>query len=154
MRAGGPVAPSGDQVGDPLQVRTFRDGAVAGLPYAAASAVLALSFGVVASDVGMPVLATVVMSAVVFSGSAQFAAIGILAAGGGVLPAVSAAGLMTSRFVPMGFALGPSLHGGRLRRAAEGSCWRTPPGPWPREATGGSTGATCSATPSCSTSPG
>ena len=100
--------------------RTFRDGTRAGLPYAAASFVLALSFGVVATDLGLPALAAVVMSAVVFAGSAQFAAVGILAAGGGLGAAVGAAALMNSRFVPMGFALGPSLHGGRVRRAVEG----------------------------------
>lgn len=100
--------------------RSFRDGARAGLPYAAASGVLALSFGVVATDLGFPALAAVVMSAVVFAGSAQFAAVGILAAGGGLGAAVGAAALMNSRFVPMGFALGPSLCGSRVRRALEG----------------------------------
>ena len=98
----------------------LRDGARAGLPFATASAVLALSFGVVAVDAGLPAVAAVVMSAVVFAGSAQFASIGILAAGGGLPAAVGAAALMNSRFLPMGFALGPSLRGGRLRRAAEG----------------------------------
>ena len=100
--------------------RDLRDGARAGLPYAAASFVLALSFGVVATDLGFPALAAVVMSAVVFAGSAQFAAVAILGAGGGVLAAVGAAALMNSRFVPMGYALGPSLRGSRLRRAIEG----------------------------------
>lgn len=103
-----------------MTTRTFRDGVRAGLPYAGASGVLALSFGVVATDLGFPQVAAVVMSAVVFAGSAQFAAIGILAAGGGLGAAVGAAALMNSRFVPMGFALGPSLHGSRARRALEG----------------------------------
>lgn len=102
------------------QRRTFRDGTRDGLPYAAASFVLSLSFGVVATDLGLPGVAAVVMSAVVFAGSAQFAAVGILAAGGGLGAAVGAAALMNSRFVPMGFALGPSLVGGRARRALEG----------------------------------
>lgn len=101
-------------------MRTLRDGARDGLPYAGASFVLALSFGVVARAAGFPPLAAVVMSAVVFAGSAQFAAVGILAVGGGVGAAVGAAALMNSRFVPMGFAIGPSLRGGRLRRAVEG----------------------------------
>lgn len=100
--------------------RSLRDGVRAGLPYAGASGVLALSFGVVATDLGFPAVAAVVMSVVVFAGSAQFAAIGILAAGGGVGAAVGAAALMNSRFVPMGFALGPSLRGSRARRAVEG----------------------------------
>lgn len=100
--------------------RTFQDGLRAGLPYAAAGGVLALSFGAVATDLGLGPVAAVVMSAVVFAGSAQFAAIAILAAGGGVGAAVGAAALMNSRFLPMGVALGPSLRGSRLRRAVEG----------------------------------
>ena len=100
--------------------RGLREGARAGLPYAGASGVLALSFGVVATDAGFPALAAVVMSAVVFAGSAQFAAVAILTAGGGVGAAVGAAALMSSRFLPMGFALGPSLCGSRLQRALEG----------------------------------
>jgi 4-azaleucine resistance transporter AzlC len=82
--------------------------------------VLALSFGVVATDLGFPALAAVAMSAIVFAGSAQFAAVGIFAAGGGVGAAVAAAALMNSRFVPMGFALAPSLRGSRLQRLVEG----------------------------------
>ena len=100
--------------------RTWRDGLRDGAPFGAASLVLALSFGVVAEDAGMPAVAAVVMSAVVFAGSAQFAAVGILGAGGGVPAAVAAAALMNSRFVPMGFAVAPSLHGGRLQRVLEG----------------------------------
>ena len=100
--------------------RTFTDGARDGLPYAGAALLLSLSFGVVATDVGLTAVAAVVMSAVVFAGSAQFAAIGILGAGGGVGAAVAAATLMNSRFLPMGLALGPSLRGSRARRALEG----------------------------------
>lgn len=103
-----------------LPERTFADGARDGLPYAGAGLLLSLSFGVVATDVGLPAVAAVVMSAVVFAGSAQFAAIGILGAGGGIGAAVAAATLMNSRFLPMGLALGPSLRGSRARRALEG----------------------------------
>jgi 4-azaleucine resistance transporter AzlC len=101
-------------------LRTFRDGVRAGVPFAVVSFVLASSFGVLATDSGFSALQAVVMSAVVFAGSAQFTSLGILAAGGGVGAATSAAALMNSRFVPMGFALGPSLRGSRLRRAVEG----------------------------------
>ena len=117
------MAPPGDarpSAPPPRPELTVRDGARAGLPYAAAAALLALSFGVVATDVGFSAAAAVVMSAVVFAGSAQFAVLGILAAGGGGGAAVLAAGLMNSRFVPMGLAIGPSLRGSRLRRAVEG----------------------------------
>jgi len=98
----------------------LRAGLRASAPYAAASLLLSFSFGAVATAAGLPALAAVVMSAVVYAGSAQFASVGILAAGGGVGAAVAAAALMNSRFLPMGAALGPSLPGGRLRRALQG----------------------------------
>lgn len=60
------------------------------------------------------------MSVVVFAGSAQFAAVAIVAAGGGLGAAVVAAALVNSRFLPMGIALGPSLPGGPVRRGLEG----------------------------------
>ena len=97
----------------------FRAGLRAGAPFAAAGFVLALSFGVVAVESGFPPLAALVMSAVVFAGSAQFASVGIVTAGGGLGAAVLAAALVNSRFLPMGLALAPSLRGGRLRRAVE-----------------------------------
>ena len=95
-------------------------GVRAGVPFTIAGALLALSFGVVAQDVGLTATATIVMSAIVFAGSAQFAAVAILAQGGGAGAAVVAAALMNSRFLAMGAALGPSLPGGPVRRAAQG----------------------------------
>jgi 4-azaleucine resistance transporter AzlC len=82
--------------------------------------VLSLSFGVLAREVGFSALGAIVMSAIVFAGSAQFAAVSIIAGGGGVAAAVAAAALMNSRFLPMGAALAPSLPGGWLKRAAQG----------------------------------
>lgn len=90
------------------------------MPYALAGGVLALSFGVLAREAGLSALGAMVMSAIVFAGSAQFAAISIIAAGGGLGAAIGAAALMNARFLPMGVALAPSLAGGRLRRAAVG----------------------------------
>ena len=98
----------------------FRAGVRAGLPYAAAGFLLSLSFGVLAREAGFSIVATIAFSAIVFAGSAQFAAISIVAAGGGVASAVGAAALMNSRFLPMGIALGPSLPGGAAKRAAQG----------------------------------
>jgi 4-azaleucine resistance transporter AzlC len=85
-----------------------------------ATAVLGVSFGVLARQLGWGVLAPVVCSAVVLSGSAQFAIASILGAGGGVGAATLAAVFVNARFLPMGLAVAPSLAGGRLRRAAEG----------------------------------
>ena len=90
------------------------------MPYAVAGCAVALSFGVLARDAGFSALGAIVMSAIVFAGSAQFAAISIVAAGGGLGAAIGAAALMNSRFLPMGIALAPSLRGSALRRAAQG----------------------------------
>ena len=90
------------------------------MPYALAGFLLSLSFGVLARGAGLSVLAAIVMSAIVFAGSAQFAAVSIVGAGGGVGAAVAAAALMNSRFLPMGIALAPSLPGRAAKRAAQG----------------------------------
>lgn len=98
----------------------FRAGVRAGIPFALAGGLLAASFGVLARDVGMPGWAAVLMSAIVFAGSAQIAALTILGAGGGLGSAIGAAALMNSRFLPMGIAIGPSFPGGPVARAAQG----------------------------------
>jgi predicted branched-subunit amino acid permease len=101
-------------------VSGFWAGVRAGVPFALAGGLLAASFGVLATDVGMPGWAAVVMSAIVFAGSAQIAALSILGGGGGLGSAIGAAALMNSRFLPMGIAIGPSLPGGPVARAAQG----------------------------------
>ena len=98
----------------------LRAGVRAGIPYALAGGILSASFGVIAREAGFPVVAAIVMSAVVFAGSAQFAAVTILASGGTAAAAIAAAALMNSRFLPMGVALAPSLPGGPLSRAVQG----------------------------------
>ena len=97
----------------------MRAGLKAGLPIAAASLLLAISFGVLARPV-MGTVAPIVMSALIFAGSAQFAALAVLAAGGGAGAAILAGVLLNARFVPMGLALAPSLRGRPLKRAAVG----------------------------------
>lgn len=99
---------------------SFRAGVRAGAPFAAAGFFLSLSFGVLATDAGFGALAAIAMSVIVFAGSAQFAAVSIVAAGGGLGAAVGAAALMNSRFLPMGIALAPSLPGGPVTRFAQG----------------------------------
>jgi predicted branched-subunit amino acid permease len=98
---------------------TFRRGLRVGAPYAAAGFLLAISFGVLAQPV-MGSVAPVVMSALLFAGSAQFAATAVLAAGGGAGAAIAAGVLLNLRYVPMGIALAPSLRGGPLGRALIG----------------------------------
>jgi len=107
---------------DPLQSprERLRAGARAAVPFAVAGTLVAISFGVLARRAGLPELAVVAMSLIVFAGSAQFAAIAIIGAGGSVGAAIVAAALMNSRFLAMGIALAPSLPGGPLKRAAQG----------------------------------
>lgn len=90
------------------------------MPLAAVGLVVSASFSVLAVQAGFTPLQSFVTSAIVFAGSAQFAALAVLTGGGGMTAALTAAGLMHSRFLAMGIALAPSLRGGMLRRALEG----------------------------------
>jgi len=99
---------------------TLRAGARLAVPLFAPTLALGLSFGVLAAPV-MGVVAPIVMSAVVFAGGSQFAAVGVLAGGGGAFAASGAGLLMNARFLPMGFAFAPAFRGGRLWRATQGS---------------------------------
>src|SRR3954465_13672287 len=103
-----------------MRSESWRAGLRAGAPFAAAGFLLSLSFGVLAREAGFSAVQAIVMSAIVFAGSAQFAALAIVAAGGGLGAAVAAAAMMNSRFLPMGIALAPSLPGGPVSRAAQG----------------------------------
>jgi 4-azaleucine resistance transporter AzlC len=90
------------------------------VPFAVAGFVVSVSFGVAASAAGFPAAAAIAMSAIVYAGAAQFAAVAVIAQGGSLVAATIAAVLMNGRYIAMGLSIGPSLHGGRLRRALEG----------------------------------
>jgi 4-azaleucine resistance transporter AzlC len=96
-----------------------RRGIRAGLPLALPTLVIGISFGVLAAPI-MGNVAAIVMSGVVFAGSAQFAAISVLGAGGTAAAAAAAGLLLNARFLPMSIAAAPATRGGRLRRALEG----------------------------------
>jgi 4-azaleucine resistance transporter AzlC len=98
---------------------SFRAGVRVGIPLAAASVLVGLSFGVLAEPV-MGDAAPIVMSAIVFAGSAQFAATAVLADGGSAAAAIVAGTLLNARFLPMGIAIARSVRGGRLWRALMG----------------------------------
>lgn len=97
----------------------FEDGLRAGVPLGIVVLVLAIAFGVVSRPV-LGAVAPIVMSAVVFAGASQYAALAVLAAGGGPVVAVLAGVLVGARYVPMGITIAPSLKGGVLSRAAVG----------------------------------
>ena len=98
---------------------SFRAGIRTGLPLAAASLTLSASFGVIAEPV-IGGIEAIVMSIIVFAGSAQFAVIAVLAAGGGPVAAVAAGVLLNLRFLPMGIAIAPSLDERPIKRALIG----------------------------------
>jgi 4-azaleucine resistance transporter AzlC len=99
---------------------SFRSGLRLSVPYAVVGFVLSMSFGVLARHAGFSPLQAIVTSAIVFAGSAQFAALAVLASGGTALAAVAAGTLMNGRFLAMGMALAPSLPGGPGKRAVQG----------------------------------
>ena len=90
---------------------------VAAAPIAIAVFVFGASFGVLAVAAHLPAWSVVLMSTLVFAGSAQFAALGVIAAGGSVLTAIFAGALLNLRFIATGIAVAGSLPGGRLRRS-------------------------------------
>ena len=98
----------------------WRAGIRAGVPLGLAASALAVTFGAYATLAGWPPAATILMSALVFSGSAQFAFITAVSGGAGLITGLGAGALMNLRFVPMAAAAARSLHGGRFRRALEG----------------------------------
>ena len=93
----------------------LREGMKDGAPIAAASLLLGTSFGILAEPV-MGSVAPIVMSAVVFAGSAQFGALAVLAAGGGAGAAIAAGILLNTRYLPMGISIAASTRGSWFRR--------------------------------------
>jgi 4-azaleucine resistance transporter AzlC len=81
--------------------------------------VLGLTFGALARAHGWGLGAPVVASLAIFSGSAQFALLTVLAGGGAAWTAVASAALINLRFFPMALSTAPALRGGRTRRAVE-----------------------------------
>src|SRR5205809_2265599 len=100
--------------------RSVREILITVAPLALAVFVFAVSFGVLAITAGVPGWAAVLMSALVFAGSAQFAALGVISAGGSVVTAVLAGGLLNLRYIATGIAVARSLPGGPLLRALVG----------------------------------
>jgi 4-azaleucine resistance transporter AzlC len=79
--------------------------------------VYGVSFGVLAVAGGLSVAQACVMSMLVFTGASQFAAVGVLAGGGGAVAAMGPAVVLALRNAAYGLSLAPILHG-RLRRRA------------------------------------
>ena len=101
----------------PAERLQLRAGVRRGLAFGAAVFAIAVSFGVLARPV-MGSVAPIVMSIVVFSGAAQFGSLAVLSAGGSTGAAIAAGVLLNARYLAMGLALAPSLHGRLTTRVA------------------------------------
>lgn len=98
---------------------SYAAGARAILPLSPAVVLFGASFGVLARSAGFDPVASIVMSATTFAGSAQFAVLSVFAAGGTVVAAIAAAVLLNARYGPMGLAAAHSFRGGPPRRLVE-----------------------------------
>ncbi|MFF0204162.1 AzlC family ABC transporter permease [Streptomyces sp. NPDC005017] len=83
-----------------------------------AGGIVGVSFGAIAVAGGLPVWVPVVMSLVVYAGSAQFSAVGVLLAGGGPIAAAATGLLLNTRTAAFGLAVAPVIGPGRLARLA------------------------------------
>ena len=83
----------------------------AAAPIGVAALAFGVSYGVLARSAGWGRVAPVVMSLTTFAGSAQFAAVSILGAGGGLVTAVVAAVLLNLRYGPIGLSAASAITG-------------------------------------------
>jgi 4-azaleucine resistance transporter AzlC len=90
----------------------LRDTAGTLVGFGLAGLLFGASFGIVMAASGAPLAMTVVASAAIFSGGAQFGAIGILAAGGSPMTAITTGLVLNTRFFAMAMALSRRLQVG------------------------------------------
>jgi 4-azaleucine resistance transporter AzlC len=112
-----PSPPAGADRG--MQPAGYRAGLRAVTPLLPAVVAFGVSFGVLAQAAGFGAPASMVMSLTTFAGSAQFAVVSVLGAGGTAAAAIGAAVLLNARYGPMGLAAVDVFRGGRLRRLLE-----------------------------------
>ncbi|AWE51771.1 MULTISPECIES: AzlC family ABC transporter permease [Streptomyces] len=98
----------------PMMAPLVRDSALVWL----ASGVVGVSFGAIAVAGGLPLWVPVAMSLVVYAGSAQFSAVGLLLAGGGPLAAAATGLLLNTRTAAFSLAVADVLGPGRFARLA------------------------------------
>lgn len=98
-----PVQPSPP----PFTLAGFRRGAVLALPFGASSVLYGLAFGALAVEAGLSLAEAVLMSAAVFSGTAQIAVLQIWQGALAVIPIFATVLVMNARYVLMSAALRP-----------------------------------------------
>lgn len=83
-----------------------------------ADGIVGVSFGATAVAGGLPRWLPIVMSLLVFAGGSQFAAVGVVLAGGSPLAAVAAGAVLNARLLPYGLAVADVTSGGWRARLA------------------------------------
>ncbi|MCH7232411.1 AzlC family ABC transporter permease [Glycomyces sp. L485] len=73
---------------------------------AAGILIVGASFGAIATAQGVPWWQSTAMSVLVFAGASQFATLGIMTTGGGLLAGVAAGLILNMRHIPYGMAVG------------------------------------------------
>lgn len=85
----------------------IREGMLMSLPFGASSIVYGLIFGLLASEAGLRLAEAVIMSALVFSGTAQMAALQMFDGATGLLPIFATVLVVNARYILQGAALRP-----------------------------------------------
>jgi predicted branched-subunit amino acid permease len=124
------VAVTGRTAGTPDRVLR-RDVALVCL----ADGIVGVSFGATAVAGGLPWWVPIVMSVLVFAGGSQFAAVGVVLAGGSPLAAVAAGAVLNTRLFPYGLAVADVTSGSARSADSDGSAGspgssRGPGGRW------------------------
>ena len=88
-----------------------------------ADGIVGVSFGATAVAGGLPWWVPVAMSLLVFAGGSQFAAVGVVLAGGSPLAAVAAGAVLNTRLFPYGLAVSDVTSAGGSVGPAPGRCW-------------------------------
>jgi len=91
---------------------TFRDALSVALTVGA----YGVAFGAAGIAAGFSVLQTCLFSLLTFTGASQFAAVGVMAAGGGALSAVAAATMLSTRNALYGLQMAPLVRAKGVRR--------------------------------------
>ena len=97
-------------------MRVRREQWTAAAPVVAAVSVFGVSYGVLAAAAGLPGWLAILMSMLVFAGSAQFATVAILGSGGAAAAAVLSGSLLNSRYLATGAVAARVLGGPRWQR--------------------------------------
>ena len=97
----------------------YRAGLRAVTPLLPAVLAFGVSVGVLSQAAGFDGAASIVMSLTTFAGSAQFAVVSVMSAGGTAAAAIVAAVLLNARYGPMALSAAGAFRGGWLRRLLE-----------------------------------